>query len=112
MRIDRVTYAKLFNLGNYENERIELSMPVEEFEPYSDTLAYLKREVEEHGRHFAQERGADRDAAYQLPGATRRLAQLNAAINVAQLRWDKALTLLEKHGVNVQDIAEADDIPF
>ena len=112
MRIDRVSYAKLFNLGNYENERIELEAAVDCDEGHADVLDALVTEVRRIGEELANERGLDTDAAYKEHGALARLQRLNAEIAIAQGRWYKAKELLLKHGVDSSDLEADDDIPY
>ena len=42
MKPKSVTYAKLKNLGNYENERIEITLEVEDGEKAADVLEIAK----------------------------------------------------------------------
>lgn len=112
MKIERVSYAKLFNLGNYENERVELTAELDYDDGHLETLRALKDEVEGIGASHAAERGANRDASYKEYGAAARLERINADIVVAEVRWKKALELLQKHGLNTEDLTADDDIPF
>lgn len=45
MQLNKVTYARTFNLGNYENERIEVSADVLAGETYDAVLASLRELV-------------------------------------------------------------------
>lgn len=46
MQLNKVTYARTFNLGNYENERIEVSADVQPGETYDGVLSSLKAMVQ------------------------------------------------------------------
>lgn len=112
MRISNVCYAKLFNLGNYENERIELEAQLDPGDDYGAAVQDLAAHVQRLGIIRADERGADRDAAYKEHGAKARLERIEADIKVAQGRWERAKELLRKHGVDSADLEADDDIPF
>lgn len=112
MRIDRVSYAKLFNLGNYENERIELEAVLQDGEDWAEAVEDVKNKVELLGLEYARDRGADREAAYNEYGAKARLDRINADIVAAEVRWKKAIELRQKHGLNTEDLTGGDDIPF
>lgn len=112
MRIDRVSYGKLFNLGNYENERVELSAQVDYDEDHVEAMEAVRLEVQDIGARYAAERGSDREAVYKEYGAAARLERINADIMAAEVRWKKALELLQKHGLNTEDLTADDDIPF
>jgi len=47
MKIDRVKYERVFNLGNYQSERVGAEAEVEEFVTPEATLAILKKWVHE-----------------------------------------------------------------
>lgn len=47
MRVERVTYERLVNLGNYENERAQATVILNEGESVSDAFIMAKGEVME-----------------------------------------------------------------
>lgn len=46
MRVTEVRYQRIKNLGNYENERAEVTVAVNEGDEVRDALNYAKEEVE------------------------------------------------------------------
>jgi hypothetical protein len=51
-----VRYARLFNLGNYENERIEIEQEVHASQTPEDVLAYLAAWVAAEGHKLHERR--------------------------------------------------------
>lgn len=43
----KVRYSRLWSLGNYENEKVELERDFPDDTPFSEALAQLMKEVEE-----------------------------------------------------------------
>lgn len=66
MPISKITYAKLFNLGNYENERFEVEVTIEDgSDPAAIVVAWASAvgEVEQqHARLEAERKEAQRKA--------------------------------------------------
>jgi hypothetical protein len=50
MKALTITYQRVFNLGNYESERVEITLQVEEGERAQDVLDAAKRFVTGAGR--------------------------------------------------------------
>lgn len=50
MKLKNVKYASLANLGNYQNERIELEAHLEDGDDYKEVLAKLTQMVHQNGR--------------------------------------------------------------
>lgn len=55
--ITKIVYARLFNLGNYENERLEVEIPVERGD-YAAAFTEAREAVEAQQRQFQAEREA------------------------------------------------------
>jgi hypothetical protein len=47
MKFKTITYQRVKNLGNYESERIELSVELDEEDFVDDAIALLKAKVEQ-----------------------------------------------------------------
>ncbi len=47
MKFKTITYQKVKNLGNYESERLELSVELDEDDFVDDAIALLKSKVEQ-----------------------------------------------------------------
>lgn len=112
MNIVLVSYAHLFNLGNYENERIEATSSVAEGEDEAWVLAQLKDWVHEQGQSVnkAIER---RDAAEKEEATARnRLAELQTDIDLAGQRWEQILAFFGRAGLDLPQKWQEDDIPF
>jgi hypothetical protein len=64
----KVNYARLYNLGNYENERIEVEDDVRPDETPGDTLKRLAAWVAIHAEELRQERRRPRpEPAADIP---------------------------------------------
>lgn len=53
MNIDRIDIGKLDNLGNYQNQKVELGAQLEEGEDHRIALLELKKEVDEARKMLA-----------------------------------------------------------
>jgi hypothetical protein len=57
MNIERISYHKTFNLGNYSNEKIGIDIAVGEGENPIEVFAEAKRQVEKSHRFFVDQPG-------------------------------------------------------
>lgn len=58
-----IRYARLFNLGNYENERIEVEETIGDGDSPEYTMKWLAEWVEQQGRELDERRRIARAAA-------------------------------------------------
>lgn len=103
----RVTYEKLFNLGNYENERIGIEDELGDGENYETTYLRLRLIVHELGRR------ADpiRDLEKQIRAAESRAQQTEYRAQQTREQWQQAAdrynelrALLERHGAEIEPL--------
>lgn len=67
----KLTYAKLFNLGNYENERIEITIDLAPGVAVADAFNELRDLVEQQHKTFCDRRTAEYEAAIERDRAER-----------------------------------------
>lgn len=63
----KINYARLYNLGNYENERIEVEDEVRPDETPAETLQRLADWVAAQGEELRQSRRRPRPAPDDIP---------------------------------------------
>lgn len=93
MRIDRVTYHYLANLGDYQNEKIELSAVLEEGETPEDAIAKLKEQTLAMAGKSYQRLEKDRWNLAQ------EVKQLEQKLKKAQEDWDAMAEFLRTQGL-------------
>lgn len=93
MKIDRVTYHYLVNLGDYQNERIELSAVLEEGESPEEAISKLKEQV----LAIAGEKWQTlEDQRYEL---AKQVRDLEKKLKKAQADWDAMAEFLRTQGI-------------
>lgn len=112
MNIATVTYSRLKNLGNYENERLDATAAVLEGQTPEQVHEQLRTWV--HGQlkltmtdleqEVQQLEGRRYDLKNDCQAIERRLEQLKK-------QWNEAKTLLTIHGINVPEFPLADEPP-
>lgn len=108
MPIVKVSYKKLFSLGNYENESIGAESIVG---PGRDAIGELKdliAWVEARHDKTEKDREAEFSRAISLAQHRDELRELTGKLEIARDRWEKCKAFLAKHGIEVEDL----DIPF
>ena len=105
MKINTVGYRRLKNLGNYENEAIEATALVEDWEDPAQTLDALRNWVEDQ-LGIRETVSSLHDQCNDL---RHELEQLNSQIAAAGQKWQKIEEFLARLGVKVTDVC---DIPF
>ena len=105
MKITAVSYRRLKNLGNYENEAVEATALVEDWEDSAQTLDALRSWVEDQ----LEIRGTVKSLHDQRNDLRHELEQLNSQIAAAGQKWQKIEEFLARLGVKVTDVS---DIPF
>lgn len=105
MKITAVSYRRLKNLGNYENEAIEATALVEDWEDSVQTLDALRSWVEDQ----LGIRETVSSLYDQRNDLRHKLEQLNSQIAAAEQKWQKIEEFLARLGVKLTDLS---DIPF
>lgn len=111
VQVVRIGYAKLFNLGNYENERIEAVADVEMGATAWNTLVDLKASVERWGSSLRDDRKAEREREGEIYRREGELARLQSEYSALVERVNLARAFLERTGIGVP-AGWDDDIPF
>lgn len=104
VNITRVSYGRLVNLGNYENERIEATTEVNG-ETAEEALQALRAWVGEQigtTRRDLEERDRAQQLRYQV-------AEYEQRLKDARAKWDKAEAFMKSHGI---DTSAYGDLPF
>lgn len=93
MRIDRVTYHYLANLGDYQNERIELSAVLEEGETPEEAIAKLKQQV------LAMAGKSYQSLEKERWNLAQEVKKLEEKLKKAQADWDAMAEFLRVQGI-------------
>lgn len=104
-----VSYRRLFNLGNYENESIGFDLPIEPDESEADALARVKALVMElAGKSGEYKKLEDRrqKAEYELYGLESKIAAANHQLAEAVAKHDHLRAVLATHGVAIESLDE------
>jgi PHD/YefM family antitoxin component YafN of YafNO toxin-antitoxin module len=116
MKLVTVTYRRLYNLGNYENEVIEATADVNEYDPAA-VLIELKDWVELQHTELERQRGKVEAIGHAIHDHEYTLSSLKSDIAAMERQWIKAKELLEGMGVELPRLyhekgVSPDDIPF
>lgn len=103
MKLLSIHYDRLVNLGNYENEKLGATAEVGEGDDPAAVYAELRALVD----GYIVTEDVRRDIASSVREMRREVTQLEAVLEQLRLRWDKARTFLEAHGVSAPD-----ELPF
>jgi hypothetical protein len=95
-QITKVSYAKLTNLGNYENEKIELEAVVKEGEDWKIVLEELRTQVSEQTKGTVDLRKI-REEFYEKE---QQLNDLTLKVERAQKIWETVSTFMKAQGIN------------
>ena len=108
MKVDRISYQKLFPLGVYTNERIGMEAQLQDGDVYEDCFAELKKEVEAFHKSTNQQLYQDSDspvASFQKPdskeSATERM--LTAINTCTEMKVLETFKLLVKNNQVFQE---------
>ena len=104
MKITKVTYSALVNLGNYENEKIELEGEVEEGEKWTECLEDLKLKVRSNLR--SQERYFD--YCRRFDEQRKKLIDIEQKLQKAYEQWEEVSSFLKAQGLK----PDAPKFPF
>ena len=111
MKIQTVSYKRTKNLGDYENEVLELNALVGEDGDPDEAIVQLRDRV--NAQLSISETVAE--LKNQQIYLEEQSARLQAQIESATVRWNKIQQFMEKLGINLLAVlpqATADDIPF
>lgn len=101
VKITRIGYSALINLGNYNNERIELHAQIDESETVPEVVEALRQKIREVG-------GRNADEMYNtLERGKRQLASLEQKIALATEKWNATAEFLRRQGIK----PDANDMP-
>jgi len=104
--ISTVKYGALANLGNYENEKIEIEATCQEGDNWEQVLEDLKLKV-----HSQLHKESDyRQYVHEYYVAKRKLEDIQEKIEKAQQTWDTVSTFMVAQGLKT-DTAKFPDIP-
>ena len=108
MKFETISYKRTKNLGNYENEVLELTAQINETDdPDLVTLELRDRVNQQLGiSESVKELKNDQILLEQQN------AQLEANIAAATERWNRIQQFMEKLGINLKNVPFVDDIPF
>lgn len=101
MKITKINYQAVKNLGNYESERLEASAEVEEGEDPIQAVGNL--------RAWVEERLQMREEVKNLEEEHRDLV---AKVALVKARWEKVQQFFQKLGLSLDAIKDDDGIPF
>ncbi|MBL1177838.1 hypothetical protein [Pantanalinema sp. GBBB05] len=93
MKITRVTYHALFNLGDYSNEKIELSAQLEEGETPEDIVPKLRERV---AAMALPKQGELWNQRYELEGTIR---ELEKKLAKSRESWNATAEFLRAQGI-------------
>lgn len=102
-----VSYRRLINLGNYENETIGFELPMEPGESHAAALARIKAIVLElagKSQEFKRAEERRQKAEYELYGLQNKLNSIQRDVTAAIKKYDGLRTLLEKHGIAIDPL--------
>jgi hypothetical protein len=112
--VTTVTYAKLFNLGNYENERIELEDQVGPDETNEAALERVRQWVEAQGveaRRRARRGEVLSGIEERISSAETRLRSVDRKHRDAVKKYGQLRDLLALHGVPIAELDTYWDLP-
>jgi archaellum component FlaC len=108
MKATSVSYARLYNLGNYENERFEATVQLQAGDLVDD--AYNMAQDLVQGQHARCEGILHEREA--LEARTKRLAEEYARLQEHIVRIARSLPTNTELGESVREALESADIPF
>jgi hypothetical protein len=105
LTITSVSYSRLVNLGNYENEKVQASARVADGQDPDVVLGGLKTWVSER---VTDVQGTSRldNRVWDLRGE---LGDLERRISEARQKWNAVKPVLAAHGIDLPDFEE---LPF
>ena len=99
MKITKVTYRALFNLGNYENETIEFETRLEENETPEEAIARLRdRAVACAGSNVEENESKRRKLQVEVAGLERKMKE-------TQKQWVEITDFLKAQGIKTDPVS-------
>ena len=95
MKINKVTYSSLANLGNYENEKIELEAIVEEGDNWEECLNQIRNNVHEQLKNEEQYEQYVSEYYKQR----RKLEDISEKLHKAYDQWEETSNFLIAQGL-------------
>lgn len=112
MKITQVEYRETVSFGNFQNLSVGYTAAVGEHESPAAVLRTLAEMAGRDAKEAADRRERDREEQWRRESeadrVTRRLDELNALVEDAGLRWERAKAFLESHGIDTSQY----DVPF
>jgi len=103
-----ISYKRVKNLGNYENETLELTAEIEEWEDPDEAVSVLQARVNSSlGLSDAVKKLENRHDELMTE-----LLQLDRITEAARLKWQKVSAFMGKLGIPLETASCDDDIPF
>ena len=100
MKINKVSYEAIANLGNYENEKIRLEAVVEEGDNWEECLSLIRDNVHEQLKN--QE--TYNDYCNRFYEQKRKLEEIVEKLQQAHTQWEQASNFLITQGWNKADV--------
>jgi hypothetical protein len=108
MKIQSISYKRLYNLGDFNNETLDVTASIEDGEDAAKTAIEL--------RLFVVSQIGVQDRIHEWEKRQIQLKQeielLEGQCQRAQERWNKIEAFLQKLGVKLEQLNVVDDIPF
>ena len=95
MKINKVTYSALANIGNYENEKIELEGLLEDGDTYESCLEQLRNQVHEQLRNKEKYN----DYCNRFYEQRRKLDEITEKLHQAYDQWEETSAFLIAQGL-------------
>lgn len=105
-KITKVSYSQLANLGNYENEKVELEATLEEGDNWQDVLEDLRQKVLEVTKGINDYMKTKNE----IYDRERELRDLLVKVDKAKATWETVSTFLKAQGLN-NDPAKFPELP-
>lgn len=110
MKINTITYSKQINKGSYDSQSVEITITLEDFEDRDMVLDWVKARVDnELGITHKRKIEDIEKLEARKDNLSHEIKELEADIEHAKERWEKAKSFMELHGIPVRD---GDSIPF
>lgn len=97
MRITKVSYSGLFNLGNYNNEKIGLSAELQEGDDPEAVIATLREQAVAMAANTGL--GTDDDIRWQISRQVGELKDIQAKVQKATTEWNELAEFLRVQGI-------------
>jgi chromosome segregation ATPase len=110
-QIKAVTYHRLKNLGNYENERLEATAAIHEGDSPVEVLLDIKQWVSNQLNLKEDIRGEIRDLQHRKSTLNSEIFGLEARLAELKTKWLEAKKVLAAHGIEVTELLWFEEQP-